>query len=193
MRPEIIKMENKIVIAITGASGSIYAKVLFNKLLEIQNQYSEIAVCMSANAMEVWKHELEDESYQSYPFTYYDEHNFNAPFASGSSQFRTMIICPCTVGTLGKIASGIADNLITRAADVMLKERRKLILMVRETPFNLIHINNMKTITEAGGIMVPACPSFYSKPVTIEDAVSTVIERMLDLCGFQIQSFRWHE
>lgn len=95
------------------------------------------------------------------------------------------------MGTLGRIASGVSDDLVTRSADVMLKERRKLILLVRETPYNLIHIRNMETVTLAGGIICPASPSFYSKPVTIEAAASTVVDRMLDLAGFEINSFRW--
>jgi len=122
-------------------------------------------------------------------FTHQD---FNAPFASGSGQYQTMIIVPCSMGTLGRIASGVSEDLITRAADVILKERRKLICVARETPYNLIHIRNMETITLAGGIICPATPSFYSKPKTIEEVASTVVDRVIDLAGLQIKNtYRW--
>ena len=104
-----------------------------------------------------------------------------------------MIVAPCSMGTLGRIATGISDDLITRAADVVLKERRKLILMVRETPYNLIHIKNMETVTLAGGIICPATPSFYSRPSTIEQAAATVVDRVIDLAGLQQDSYRWGE
>jgi flavin prenyltransferase len=104
-----------------------------------------------------------------------------------------MIVVPCSMGTLGRVAHGISDDLITRAADVMLKERRKLILVTRDTPLSLIHINNMKTVTEAGGIICPASPSFYSNPKTIDEAAATVVDRVIDLCGLDQQSFRWGE
>ena len=104
-----------------------------------------------------------------------------------------MIVAPCSMGTLGRIAAGISDDLITRAADVVLKERRKLILMVRETPYNLIHIKNMETVTLAGGIICPATPSFYSRPNTIEQAAATVVDRVIDLAGLKQDSYRWGE
>ena len=106
--------------------------------------------------------------------------------------FRSiMIVAPCSMGTLGRIAGGISDDLVTRAADVILKERRKLILMVRDTPYNLIHIRNMETVTLAGGIICPATPSFYNKPQTIEAVAMTVVDRVLDIAGFQLDTFRW--
>ena len=123
---------------------------------------------------------------------FYCQADFNAPFASGSGQYDTMIIVPCSMGTLGRIASGISNDLITSAADVVLKERRKLICAVRDTPYNLIHIRNMETITLAGGIICPASPSFYSKPKTIEEAAATVVDSILDLAGFDIKTFRWN-
>jgi 4-hydroxy-3-polyprenylbenzoate decarboxylase len=183
--------KKKIVIAITGASGAIYAKVLLNKLLLLNNQIEEVGVIMSDNAKDVWQFELDDRSYEQFDFKFYDKKNFMAPCASGSAKFDTMIIIPCSMGTLGRIASGLSDDLTTRAADVILKERRKLILVARETPLNLIHINNMKTITEAGGIICPAVPSFYSKPKTIEDIAETVVNRVLDLANFENSSYRW--
>jgi flavin prenyltransferase len=184
-------MSKKIAVAITGASGSIYSKLLLDKLLQIPNQYDTVAITMSRNACEVWQTELDNESYKDYPFRRYETHDFSAPFASGSGRFDTMIIIPCSMGTLGRIATGISDSLITRAADVILKEKRKLICVVRDTPYNLVHIRNMETVTLAGGIICPATPSFYSKPQTIEEVAATVVDRVLDLAGLDIQSFRW--
>ena len=183
--------KKKVVVAITGASGSIYAKLLLQQLSALQNQIEEVGVVMSDNAKDVWRFELEDESFNNFPFNFFDKNDFMAPFASGSAKFDTMIIVPCSMGTLGRIASGISNDLTTRAADVILKERRKLILVARDTPLNLIQINNMKTVTEAGGIICPAVPSFYSKPKTIEEVAATVVNRVLDLAGFTTNTYQW--
>lgn len=184
-------MNNKILIAITGASGSFYSKILINKLLNVKVQWNELSVVITDNAKDVWKIELGEDFFHLPSVKYFDKNDFSAPFASGSGQYNTMIICPCSMGTIGRIASGISNDLITRAADVILKERRKLICVVRETPYNLFHIQNMEKITLAGGIICPATPSFYSRPQTIEDVVNTVVDRVLDLAGFDIHSFRW--
>lgn len=184
-------MKRKIAIAITGASGSVYAKVLLDKIVALRSQITEIGIVMSDNAKDVWKHELDNTAYENYDVTFFDKHDFNAPFASGSAGFDTLIVCPCSMGTLGRIAAGISNDLITRAADVILKERRKLILVARETPYSLIQINNMKAITEAGGIICPATPSFYSIPKTIEEVAATVISRVIDLIGLEDESYRW--
>jgi 4-hydroxy-3-polyprenylbenzoate decarboxylase len=181
----------KTVIAITGASGSMYASVLIEKLLAAREQWEEISIVMTENAKEVWKTEMENDSWKNYPLKFYSTTNFSAPFASGSGQYDTMIIIPCSMGTMGRIASGISNDLISRAADVMLKERRKLICVIRDMPYNLIHIRNMETITLAGGIICPATPSFYSQPKTIEQVVATVVDRVLDLAGIDIKTFRW--
>ena len=183
--------EKKIVIAITGASGSIYANLLIKKLGMIKDQWNQLAIVFSDNAKTVWKTELENEDYDQLTYPIFEKSDFDAPFASGSGKFDTMIIVPCSVGTLGRIAHGISNDLITRAADVILKERRKLICVVRETPYNLIHIKNMETITLAGGIICPATPSFYSNPKTIEEVASTVVDRVIDLAGLNIKTFRW--
>ncbi|MCB0409025.1 MAG: UbiX family flavin prenyltransferase [Flavobacteriales bacterium] len=180
--------KRKIVVAITGASGSIYAKMLLDFLID---KDIEVAIVMSDNAKTVWKHELETESYSNYPFTFYSKNDFNAPFASGSAKYDTMVVIPSSMGTLGRIANGISNDLLTRAADVILKERRKLILVAREMPYNLIHINNMKVITEAGGIICPATPSFYSQPKSIEEVAQTVVNRVIDLIGLENDSYRW--
>jgi len=182
---------HKLVVAITGASGSIYAKLLLEKLQGLKDQWQEVALVMSDNAREVWKTELNNESYQNLPYKIYSTKDFTAPFASGSGQFNTMIIIPCSMGTMGRIASGISDDLITRAADVVLKERRKLICVIRDTPYNLIHIRNMETLTLAGAIICPATPSYYSKPKTIDEVAATVVDRVIDLAGLNSNSFRW--
>jgi len=181
----------KIVVAVTGASGSIYAKVLLEKLSKLNNQISELSLLMTTNAKSVWATELENNDYLNYNVKQYTQQDFDAPFASGSGQYKTMIIIPCSMGTLGRIAQGISNDLITRAADVILKERRKLICVARETPYNLIHIKNMETITLAGGIICPATPSFYSKPKTIEEVAATVVDRVIDLAGLQLETYRW--
>ena len=181
----------KIAIAVTGASGSIYARQLIQKLS--QRNDIELALVFSKNAKDVWKYELGNEEYTDLSPKQYSIDDYFAPFASGSSSFEALVICPCSMGTLGRIANGISDNLITRAADVMLKERRKLICVVRDTPFNLIHIENMKKVTEAGGIICPASPSFYSLPKTFEDLAATVIDRVIGLLGLPINTYRWSE
>jgi 4-hydroxy-3-polyprenylbenzoate decarboxylase len=183
----------RLIVGVTGASGAIYAKVLFDSLLQIRDQIGEVAVLFSDNAKGVWKYELENSDFEKIPFTFYQKDDFYSPVASGSADFHAMIICPCSMGTLGRIASGVSNDLMTRAADVMLKERRKLILIARETPLNLIHINNMKTITEAGGIICPATPSFYSRPKTMEQLAATVTNRALALAGLEVDGFRWGE
>ncbi len=183
--------DNKLVIALSGASGSIYAKVLFDQLTKINDQYAELAIVASDNAKDIWKHELPDIQFNQYHFKEYQNKDFYAPFASGSAKYNIMIICPASMGTIGRIANGISDDLITRAADVMLKERGKLIVVPRELPYNLIHIQNMEKITLAGGIICPATPSFYTNPQTIEELALTVVNRVLDLAGFDIKSKRW--
>jgi 4-hydroxy-3-polyprenylbenzoate decarboxylase len=184
-------MKKKLVLAVSGASGSIYAHLLIKRLTEIPEQIAEVGVVFSGSAKLVWEHELQNRDFEKFPFTVWENSNFYAPFASGSAGFDTMIVCPCSMGMLGRIAGGISDDLITRAADVVLKERRKLILCIRETPYNLIHIRNMETITLAGGIVCPATPSYYSRPESIEEVALTVVDRVLDLAGFRIASKRW--
>jgi 4-hydroxy-3-polyprenylbenzoate decarboxylase len=177
----------KYIIGITGASGSIYAKVLLEKLAKMSSQWSDIDLIFSDTGREVWKYEIGSEP-DELTYRIHGPRDFNAPFASGSCNYNGLIICPCTMGTLGRIANGFSDDLLTRTADVMLKERRKLILVTRETPLNLIHINNMKLVTEAGGVILPASPSFYSKPQAFDDLAATVIDRVLILAGFKIEN-----
>jgi len=173
--------KKKIVVAITGASGSIYAKVLLDKLVKLQDQIAEVGIVMSDNAKDVWKFELDDQSFNNYPFKFYQKNDFMAPFASGSAKFDSMVVVPCSMGTMARIAQGTSSDLTTRAADVILKERRKLILVTRETPLNLIHIQNMQLATQAGAVICPASPSFYSRPASFEELAATVIDRVLDM------------
>jgi 4-hydroxy-3-polyprenylbenzoate decarboxylase len=184
---------HRIVVAVSGASGSIYAKLLLEKLQLYDDQWEEVAVVMTENARTVWQTELENTSYAEMPFRFYEVNDFTAPFASGSARYDVMIICPCSMGTLGRIAHGISGDLISRAADVVLKERRRLICVLRDTPYNLIHIRNMALVTEAGGVICPASPSFYSKPRTMEELAATVVDRVLELAGITLETFRWGE
>jgi len=183
----------KVVIAITAASGSIYARQLIMRFMQndLAMQVDTVSLVFSKHANEVWVQELGEFKPDAFPFKIFDIQDYKAPFASGSAKYDTMIICPCTMGTLGRIANGISDDLISRSADVMLKERRKLILVTRETPLSIIHVNNMKSVLEAGAILCPASPSFYNKPKNIEELVNTVINRVLDLAGFELQSYQW--
>jgi 4-hydroxy-3-polyprenylbenzoate decarboxylase len=193
IRSFVSMSKRKIVVAITGASGAIYAQLLLQKLQQLSAQVAEVAIVMSDNAKQVWQFELDNSDYDKLSYKIYAKNDFMAPFASGSARFDTMVVIPCSVGTLGRIASGTSDDLIARAADVILKERRKLILVARDTPLNLIHIRNMATITEAGGIICPAVPSFYSKPKSIEEVAMTVVNRVIDLMGLENESYRWSE
>lgn len=189
----MVSRSRKIVLAVTGASGSIYAKKLLEKLKQLKNPPEEIAVILSDTAKEIWLAETGEKFKADYPANEYSNNTFHAPFASGSSSYDMMIICPASMGTTGRIANGTSDDLIARTADVMLKERRKLIIVPREAPFNLIHIENMKTLTMAGAIICPASPSFYSNPQTINDLVMTIVDRIIDLAGFENNSYRWME
>jgi len=183
----------KIILAITGASGSIYALKLLEKLKALKEPPSENAVVFSDTAKEIWEYETGQKFTPESPAKIFENDNFFAPFASGSSTYNSMIICPASMGTMGRVANGVSDDLISRAADVMLKERHRLILVPRETPYNLIHIRNMEILTRAGAIICPATPSFYSKPITIDDLVMTVVDRIISLAGFENDSYRWME
>jgi 4-hydroxy-3-polyprenylbenzoate decarboxylase len=182
----------KLVVAITGASGSLYARRLLHHLEVIAKNYPlEVGVVLSANAADVWRYELDEPL--NIPFCIYERSDFTAPFASGSARYRHMVIVPCSMGTLGRIAHGLSDDLTTRAADVILKERRQLICVIRDTPLNLMHIENMMRVTQAGGVILPAAPSFYSRPQTFEQLADTVVHRVLDLIGIPINTYRWGE
>lgn len=179
----------KIVIAVSGSSGSRYAKILIEKLQKMQEL--ELALVYSQQALVNWKLENPEVDLNSYPINYYGPNDFNAPFASGSARWDGMIVCPCSAGFLAKVAAGIAEDLMSRAAQVMLKERKKLILIFRETPLSLIHIENMKTVTLSGAIVCPAIPSFYSNPKDLDEVLSTVTDRAIDLVGLDSKSYQW--
>ena len=183
----------KIVVAVTGASGAIYAKLLIEKLKALNAPPKEIAVVFSPSAKKIWIEEIGSDFKPFPPVKEYCNDSFYAPFASGSSSYDTMIICPASMGTIGRIASGTSENLIARTADVMLKERRKLIITPREAPYNLIHIENFRTLALAGAVICPASPSFYSNPQTIAELTMTIVDRIINLAGFDNDSFKWLE
>jgi len=170
----------KVVVAVGGASGSIYAKRLLDALVPLAPKV-EVGLVLTHSGQEVWAHELGE--IPAYPFKRYGLRDFRAPFASGSAGWDAMVVIPCSTGGLARIAHGVSDNLIGRAADVMLKERRKLVLVVRETPLSAIHLENMLAVTRAGAVVLPAAPSFYSKPATIDALLDTVVGRVLDQLG----------
>jgi 4-hydroxy-3-polyprenylbenzoate decarboxylase len=187
------RKNRKIIVAITGASGSVYAKNLLAKLSSLKEPPAEIAVIFSDTAKEIWKYETGSEFKAVSPAKEYTNKSFYAPFASGSSTFDTMIICPASMGTVGRIANGFSDDLISRAADVIIKEKRRIVIVPREAPYNLIHIKNMELLTLAGAVICPASPSFYSRPSTIDELVNTIVERIISLAGFDAESYHWME
>ena len=181
----------KIVLGTTGASGAIYAKRIIETLDKNRDLITDLAVVFTKNAVDVWNYEIENFNISQIPFRVYENDNFFVPFASGSSDFKALIICPASMGTIGKIANSIADNLITRTADVMLKENRKLIIVPREMPYNLIHLENMKKLLLAGANICPASPAFYSKPENLNDAVDTVNQKIFQLLNIDLNFYKW--
>jgi len=180
----------KFVIASTGASGSIYLQRLLDCLNPAEH---ELHLVLSEPARQVISEEIGALRIPA-GVCEHDDRNMNVPFVSGSARFDAMVIVPCSMGTMGRIAAGTSDSVILRAADVFLKERRKLILVPRETPWNLIHARNAVTLLEAGAILLPANPSFYSHPTTVEAVADTVVSRILDQLGVENpRAFRWGE
>jgi flavin prenyltransferase len=178
----------KLVIAATGASGSIYLQRLLD---QIDSAANEIHLVLSGHAKQVAKQEVGGFQIPK-TIVQHSESDLNVPFVSGSARFDAMVIMPCSMATMGRIASGSSDTALLRAADVFLKERRKLILVPRETPWNLIHARNVVTLLEAGAIVLPAIPSFYSRPASVVDVVDTVVWRVLDQVGLPSpRAYRW--
>jgi 4-hydroxy-3-polyprenylbenzoate decarboxylase len=170
----------KLMVAVGGASGSLYARRLLETLAAAPDA-AEVGLCFSVRGLEVWRHEIGGEP--SFPFRRYAVDDFASPFASGSALWDAVVAIPCSMGRLARIAHGVGDDLISRAADVALKERRKLVLVVRETPLSQIHLENMLAVTRAGAVVLPATPSFYFRPVTVEELADTVVARVLDQLG----------
>ena len=178
----------RLIVAITGASGAIYGLRLLQTLqqmgdIETHLLVSEAGVLNLQHELDITRHEVEELAN-----VVHDINNIGASIASGSFRAEGMVVAPCSMKTLASIAHGIADNLINRAADVVLKERRRLVLMVRETPFSLIHLRNMTAVTEAGGIIFPPLPALYHRPQSIIEMVDHTVARVLDICGLPQQS-----
>jgi flavin prenyltransferase len=181
----------KIVVAITGASGALYAQRLLDHLDPRQH---EVHVILSNYAQTVIAQELPGGLRLAEGVQTHNLRSMNAPFASGSNPMDAMVVIPCTMGTLGRIAHGLSEDVLLRAADVALKEKRKLILVPRETPLNLVQIRNLELLLLAGATILPANPSFYHCPKTIEEVVDTVVSRVLDHIGVpNALSPRWQE
>jgi 4-hydroxy-3-polyprenylbenzoate decarboxylase len=172
----------KLVVGISGASGAPYAARLIEVLARLPKGTVEVGVCLSRTAPETWAHEVGTDL-EALPFPLYRGRDYNAPFASGSAGWHAMVIVPCSMSQVARIAHGISDDLLTRAADVMSKERRKLVLVARESPYSRIHLQNMLAVTDAGAMVLPASPSFYGRPETLRDAVDSVVGRVLDHVG----------
>jgi 4-hydroxy-3-polyprenylbenzoate decarboxylase len=183
----------KLVVAVGGASGAPYARRLLTVLSTQPRDAVETHLVFSKAAHQVWAEEIGTPT-ADLPFKKWDARDFGAPFASGSAGFGAMVVIPCSMGGLARIAHGVSEDLIGRAADVMLKERRKLILVARDTPLSLIHLENMAAVTRAGALVLPAMPSFYGRPRTVEELLDTVVGRVLDHLGLPIKlGPRWGE
>lgn len=178
-----------LIVAVTAASGALYARLLLERLLECP-EVERIALVRSRHARAVA--EYEGVELPADPrIEEFDNDDLFAPAASGSARYEAMAVIPCSAGTVGRIASGVSRTLIERAADVMLKERRRLVLVVRETPLSLLHLRNMAALTECGASILPACPSFYARPVTVEALCISVVERVLAQLGVDAPGFEW--
>ena len=151
-------------------------------------------MCLSATASEVWKVECGGDLREQIGFRAWGMREYDAPFASGSAGWHAMVVVPCSMGTAARIAHGISDTLLTRAADVMLKERRTLIVVPRESPLSVIHLENLSALARAGALVLPAMPAFYGKPTTLADAIDTVVARIFDHVGLEQRlAARWGE
>ena len=176
--------KRRIVVAVTGASGSLYARLLCGRLAASE-AVGEIALIVTGNGRRVAAYE-DDPRY-----TLYDDGDlFGAP-ASGSARYDAMAVVPCSMGMAGRIASGVSDSLASRAADVMLKERRRLVLVTREAPLGTVHLRNMTALSECGAVICPASPSFYSRPGTIEELCGTIVDRVAGLLGVEVPRYEW--
>jgi len=180
-----------IVAGITGASGALLGYRLLGRLRELAPAGTRLRVVMTETARQVWRYELPYPLPEADGFEVYPNNNLFADVASGSAGYETMIVCPCSMGTAGRIAAGTSDGLLARAADVMLKERRRLVLVIREAPLSLIHLRNLTALTEAGAIVFPAAPFYYHKPSGIDELIDPLIGRILETAGISANSVRW--
>jgi flavin prenyltransferase len=181
------RQKRKIVVGITGASGAPYAKRLVSYLSNRVRTAGdlEVGVCLSATAPEVWALECGGDLRDQIDLPIYGMRDYKAPFASGSAGWDAMAIVPCSMGTCARIAHGISDTLLTRAADVMIKERRTLVVVPRETPLSVIHLENLTALARVGATIMPAMPSFYGKPQGMDQLLDTVVGRVLDHLGLE--------
>lgn len=191
----MIPKGQKIVLGITGASGSVYAQALVEALRAASaKQPLTLAVVLSSTAQQVWEHEVSGDLrawLEARDVPVFSGRDYSAPFASGSAKWDSMVVAPCSMSTVAKVAHGISDDLLTRAADVILKERRRLILVARETPLSAIHLENMLAVTRAGALVLPATPSFYRRPTSVAEVVHSVIARILDHLDIEHETPRW--
>lgn len=185
--------QKRIIVAISGASGAVYGVRLLQVLREWANVQTHLTVSDAGLLNLQQELDLGRSDIEALADVVYPVHDVGAAIASGSFQCDAMVVAPCSMRTLAAVAHGLSDNLITRAADVMLKERRRLILMVRETPLNLAHLRNMTSVTEMGGIIFPPVPGFYHRPQTLADMIDHTVSRVLDLLGLpQVNAPRWN-
>jgi len=188
-----MSVQKKIIIAITGASGAIYAYYLLQSLAKLHEYVAECCIVFSDNGQSVWEYELKKTHQLEYGkhIRYADNHNLFDAISSGSSGYDTMIIVPCSMGTLGRLSAGMANDLITRAADVMLKERKTLLIVPRESPYNTIHLQNMLTLSQFGAMIIPASPFFYHQPESLDQLILPFTERILSYAGLPSNHFNW--
>ncbi len=180
----------RIIVAVTGASGAIYARKVVEELLKCPS-VERIGLIVSRNGAAVAQYEGVSLEFDDARIERFDNDDMFSSVASGSARWGAMIIVPCSMGSVGRIASGVSTDLISRAADVVLKERRKLIVVPRESPLSLIHLRNLTTLTEAGAVVLPASPSFYSLPQNIDELTDTIVERIVSQLGIENNRFEW--
>jgi flavin prenyltransferase len=180
----------KIVLGMTGATGALYAKLFIDYIQKRED--IDLSVVSTMNGLRIFSDEIGSDL-REYGVSYFDDNDFDVPFVSGSAPYHGMVVMPCSMGMLGRVAHGVSHDVISRTADVMLKEKRKLILVPRETPLSSIHLKNMLTLSDAGATILPAMPAFYSKPQSMEDLATTVVSRVLDQFNIHHDlTDRWH-
>ncbi len=180
----------RVIVAVSGASGSIYARRLLDALVA-SDEVAEVALIFSSHALAVAEQESVCLEVDSPKVKIFDNSDMFAPPASGSADYDAMAIVPCSMGVVGRVASGVSIDLISRAADVVLKERARLVVVPREAPLSTIHLRNLTTLSECGAVVIPASPSFYSRPATIEELTDTIVERVVKHLGLHTPHYSW--